>query len=139
MELKAKDLRIGNLIWSGKSNDSTKEQPFGHWHKVISIGNDDQKFEQIESETEESFEWIFKDNWTGIPLTEDILLKCGFNKHHACMVLPLLTACCLIYAIKKREFFMDFNGIDVEYNLQYVHQLQNLYFALTNKELEIEL
>lgn len=72
-----------------------------------------------------------------IPLTEEILLKCGFRKSKSGM-----------YLFDKFSFDLsDFEfGVESDYyyltiseNLKYLHQLQNLYFALTGQELEINL
>jgi len=74
-----------------------------------------------------------------IPLNEELLLKCGFVK---------LGDLDFFYIL---EYEMNFKiSSDLKmiawYNLQlhnvkieYLHQLQNLYFALTNNELNIEL
>ena len=69
-----------------------------------------------------------------VELTEEILLKCGFEKHN------------------KEFWFKDFfiGLIDNSFNLKegigvyvadvyYLHQLQNLYFALTGEELTVNL
>jgi hypothetical protein len=65
-----------------------------------------------------------------IPLTEEWLLKFGFIKH---------VSQSIWYTLNKVDvWFFDgkyVNDIDVE--IKYVHELQNLYFALTKKELTI--
>ena len=89
-------------------------------------------------------------NLTGISLTEEILLKCGFIKTEE------------YYAANEENIDVYTKGsfdvafIDNEYKLwieidedsyynfawtkiKYVHQLQNLYFTLTGQELEINL
>ena len=68
-----------------------------------------------------------------IPLTEEWLEKLGFeclytdDEHY-------------FYIDSIRGFYVNsnFQNIDCEYDLKYVHQLQNLYFALTNEELTYE-
>jgi hypothetical protein len=60
-----------------------------------------------------------------IPLTEEWLLKFGFIWHGDIKILK-----------GYLNNYVDGNG---ETHLKYVHQLQNLYFALTNEELKIEL
>jgi len=68
-----------------------------------------------------------------IPLTEEILLKCGYEinfidfKH--------------FYKLHNLYLDSNFQPIDtfITYEIKYLHQLQNLYFALTNQELNIEL
>ena len=111
--MEAKELRIGNYV---------KEE-----ENIICVDIDDIKFYSD-----------IKNKYTPqpIPLTEDILLKCGFEK-----VLNQYTK-----ETETKPFiilFLDnqFQYDDLRYrtNLQYVNQLQNLYFALTNQELTITL
>ena len=77
-----------------------------------------------------------------IPLTEDILLKCEGVKHDFNDW----------YIIEFKDYEMCVNIIDksltigddyserlISSNLEYVHQFQNIIFALTNEELEINL
>ena len=80
-----------------------------------------------------------------IPLTEDILLKCGFawSDIDVCYNLLIDREC--------DTFIIGDNGRDNYYcsvinkgnyigtQTKYLHQLQNLYFCLTGKELEIKL
>jgi hypothetical protein len=66
-----------------------------------------------------------------ILLTEEWLIKLGFIKH---------VNQSIWYTLNKVDvWFFDgkyVNDIDVEIN--FVHELQNLYFALTNEELQIK-
>jgi hypothetical protein len=76
-----------------------------------------------------------------IPLTDDILLKAGFKKKQSYFELISLTTlrlhnygekgflCELVNDIKDLDRTVYLNTI------KYLHQLQNLYFAITNKEL----
>lgn len=81
-----------------------------------------------------------------IPLTPEILIKMGWSdwsgdQIYAKMGLRINGDCNTIFAyhIKKSMFeYVDLNGYSLP-NMKYVHQLQNLYFALTGKELEFEL
>ena len=74
-----------------------------------------------------------------IPLTEDILLKCGFvevsNYHPEGKTYKLKD-------FETTEFYpyISYKGerIGNEY-IKHLHQLQNLFFALTGEELNIEL
>jgi len=90
---------------------------------------------------------VSDDNWSDlwdmfkpIPLTEEILLKCGFEKDKKNNSFN-------IYKHKYYDlFFRIFDGgaisfcLNNEYVLiKYLHQLQNLYFALTNEELIVNL
>lgn len=84
----------------------------------------------------------------GIPLTEEILLNCGFEKiNHICgysfysfdrkslkdtnAYMPLD-----IYLNPNHAKIANFT---VKQNVEYVHQLQNLFFAINGKELNINL
>lgn len=70
-----------------------------------------------------------------IPLTEEILLKCGSCLDRAYYI---LTPVEMRYSYKRKEFCVFFNT-EVICCIKYLHQLQNLYFALTGKELEVKL
>jgi len=71
-----------------------------------------------------------------IPLTEEILLKCGFEGKltfwKGLLGVSLLDGITMI-----NEFNYDCEYLHVR--TRYLHQLQNLYFALTGEELDIKL
>lgn len=62
-----------------------------------------------------------------IPITADILLNCGFKPYkngkwyHDYL------------SVHECEFIFNSKG----YRVEYVHQLQNLFYTLTNEELEV--
>jgi hypothetical protein len=114
--MKAEELRIGNLVSS-----------IGIIYKVTSIdihGN----IKGVEGST--SFNLDKTAN--SIPLTEEWILKFGFDdlgtygygrgNFHICL--------------HENEFYFPINNRKVF--IKYVHQLQNLYFALTGEDLEIK-
>ncbi|MFY8170930.1 MAG: hypothetical protein ACOVK2_07450 [Candidatus Fonsibacter sp.] len=74
---------------------------------------------------------------TPIPLTEEWLLKLGFdlinNEYHQSRNHELK----LYWTVNKNKMIPEFNEkrFVTGYDFKYVHQLQNLYFALTGKEL----
>lgn len=87
---------------------------------------------------------------TGIPLTEEILLKCGFVRqittpHIMELIAPELGEEGYIehidgnFTLTKEGsgYYNDYFGLYDR--IKYLHQLQNLYFALTGKELQINL
>lgn len=109
--MKANELRIGNII----NND-------GEEILVTSY-----TFYNIETDGE-----YFKD----IPLTEEWLLKLGFEWKGLIskgQYLTITTPCgkALVY----NDGFLKFVGVTIEVPIKHVHQLQNVYFALTGKEL----
>lgn len=89
-----------------------------------------------------------------IPLTEEWLLKFGFEKEEIICVGGLyveyhLKANSDVYMVylndfsvglyaSKREYENELAVIPTHDNVKHVHSLQNLYFALTGTELEIK-
>ena len=67
-----------------------------------------------------------------IPLTEEWLIKLGFARKGNVFRLKKLT----IFKVKER-FYSPHSGFAYSIEIQDVHQLQNLYFALTGEELTI--
>lgn len=78
----------------------------------------------------ESIEFGYEDV-KPILLTEEILLKCGYKKFDNNHYIILGH---MIYMLSDM-FICDKNGIIIKY----LHQLQNLYFAINGKELKIKL
>ncbi|MDW0238183.1 MAG: hypothetical protein QOC35_06410 [Nitrososphaeraceae archaeon] len=70
-----------------------------------------------------------------ILLTPKILEKCGFEKEHHYLRKGV------VYVFEKMnvELYPDDGRESIPLKIQYLHQLQNLYFALTCEELEINL
>lgn len=115
-----RELRIGNWIWSDDVNMPYQLNDFG---MVV---------------VKRSFE-----NRSPIPLTPDILVKCGFEivefKVHE---YRLDIHRSWIMVVKNGEF--NLHDAQDEFYSNYIpikslHQLQNLYYSLTGKELEIKL
>tara|TARA_R110000772_G_C13310212_1_gene439988 strand:- start:29118 stop:29438 length:321 start_codon:yes stop_codon:yes gene_type:complete len=106
--MEAKELRIGNYF-SWEGKSTTMK--LGHFEDHLLYPNDRRKYQPI-------------------PLTEEWLVKFGFKFRDEtdCWHLNYLT-------INKNFVMMD---IDMHVYFDYVHQLQNLYYALTNKELIIK-
>lgn len=113
--MKANELRIGNWVIDEHLDGIGNA---GFW-----------RLQQVETRLTEDYE--------PIPLTEEILLKCGFeyNKHYDSYVKETDRASEFI--IRAKDFVMC--DIDLIVKLKHLHQLQNLYFALTGEELNIEL
>lgn len=125
--MEANELRIGNKVIYSNSNTM---------YTVIGIHE-----YGIDVEDEMETTYMEYDCFQPIPLTEEILLKCGF--------------------VKRGDFWFDNDKltidkcsyddvINVRYRLnaeesificelKHLHQLQNLYWCLTNEELNINL
>lgn len=72
-----------------------------------------------------------------IPLTEEILLKCNFvamdyGTH-------IQYGHNLFWQLTYHKKVKRYSFVELERSIKYLHQLQNLYFALTEKELTINL
>lgn len=70
-----------------------------------------------------------------IPLTDEWLLKFGFEK----IIVedyPLYIYDGFIIEVYTDNCVVSYNNTEIT-KIKYVHQLQNLYFALTNNEIEI--
>lgn len=133
--MKAEELRIGNLV--NRTNKAIKHKPLG----VV-------KFEMND------FYWIEEcvddfDNYEPIPLTEEWLVRMGFNNT---AIKWMDKSVSNPVFIKKDKYYLEFVDGEYYFNLffgmsnnpvhltaiKYVHQLQNLYFALTGEELTIK-
>lgn len=138
--MKAEELRIGNYVkideGIGKvvslmSNTFCNEYANDDYN--ITIEMEDGTFrEEEESKVE------------GIPLTEEVLLTCGFeyinSDNKMCGMLSPDDG----QGKKQRIMYFDnnFRTILNTWNympINYIHEVQNLYFAITNKELNIQL
>ena len=120
--MKASELRIGNIIQY--SEDSVIFKVIGVHEYGLDVEND------IETT------YIELDQFEPIPLTEEWLFKFGFKKDGK------YNSSDRWMGIFNQPLIMG-NGYLTIPNyplteIKYVHQLQNLYFALTGQELEIK-
>ena len=134
-DIKAEELRLGNKIYMDDLDIST-----GKWHqKIIDVGYRD-IYNLINGND------MIKESYQGIPITKDWLFNFGFECR--------LASTCIKYYIGKNKITHDWlfsltwldkpeliNEPDVPFYrngghyVYFVHQLQNLYFALTKEEL----
>ena len=124
----ARELRIGNYVmWTGFENDIIK----------------------IDSITEKGT-WISTENGTHgvewkdlqpIPLTEEILMKCGFEHNYKSdytITLSHTTDDRFNFKIyKEGGFSLWYLGVPIP--VGNLHQLQNLFYALSGEELEVQI
>lgn len=80
----------------------------------------------------------------GVSITEEILLKCGFEAESKYDDLKLnginIQSCSLICkTLERRGFFLNLGEENEKLNISigYLHELQNLYYALTKEELDV--
>jgi len=121
--IQANELRIGNLV-----NCHFLTTNFNA--KVLEIKRLGVVVQDGEHENMYSFE-----NISGIPITPEILEKCGFVKSQ------------MGYEFEGIELELFFGKLKYKYgneirlrtHIQYVHQLQNLYHILCGTELNVQL
>jgi hypothetical protein len=129
--MKANELRIGSLVYI----TDTSTLLFYKQVTQINIHN----LMYLCGETKEPFEFEIEP----IPLTEEWLLKFGFEEYidfgYKTKNFDLIPLCGFTYSINKKRVMIMHKGNQMSHwlniEIQYVHQLQNLYFALTNEEL----
>ena len=136
--MESQELRIGNLVTLGSHNED---------------------FQKVEGLTENMVKlpdstnnlWVHKSMIYGVPLTPEILEMCGFENwgkfyEHSDTIVYVMHN--IIDGSSNFEIQID--GVNKFYpcidneaycwsEFKYLHQLQNLYFALTGYELEINL
>lgn len=125
--LKANELRVGNKIMQHWDYDDVGPNS----HEVI--------------HTIEPYECMLlfeKDIYSPIPLTPEILEKCGFENRSASTDYLFSLGDIHIGGSQKRFLpsYWGESGLEAYGNeLKYLHQLQNIYFALTGEELQVNL
>lgn len=128
--MEARELRIGNLLrfipLVGKvySIDKNGESPL-----IVLYSNN--KF--ISREITE---------FEPIPLTEEWLVKFGFDKWNDwggmySIDINEAKKAQIEYRIENNKCYLSIEDEQISKQINYVHQLQNLYFALTGEELKV--
>lgn len=145
--MKATQLRIGNFILF---NTEINSEPFITQYEIASINCDDTirfKSEMVEHENycNGTIGCYSIKRISPIPLTEEWLIKFGFEKNNKDYLLNNVLIFDYTYLGTGDNHHIGFmfkwgnyinEGKDIV--IQYVHQLQNLYFALTGEELELK-
>ena len=128
----AGQLRIGNYVASDHFKDRDVIV------KVRLIGQEQAIVEHPNGLTEPM---LYQGEMRPIKLTDEILLKCGFEDISSYKDFRLSINEDLYIEVSLRKninAYVSISDIDI-INVIYLHQLQNLYFALTGKELEVKL
>lgn len=125
--IKATELRIGN--WVNFAEDDT------HF-EITEITKEGLFVKNPEEET-----WIELETFSGIPLTPEILVKCGFEESYKSEYTRRFD-----HGIRV-DVGAGWNLVNNRFHVRYIgekfthikslHQLQNLYYVLTGDELEI--
>lgn len=132
--MNAKELRIGNIV-------EVNHYEYGDMYASVTSINDvgdlclhllDERF------TKEEYECTMNEV-NPIPITDELLLKIRFKKQEND---NFINGCSSIHPINLTEwaFLANTNSYKTEIrkNILYVHELQNIYYTATNKELKYE-
>ena len=116
-----KELRIGNYVQP--INESGREAKIGTVFAIgrylVSVNSNNNPYDYHCIEP--------------VLITEDILSKCKFVKQE-------LDNTVIYYnPLMELDAYFRLNGVDYDVEVKYLHQLQNLFFDLTGKELEVNL
>ncbi len=141
--INVKELRIGNVITDENGS------------KYVVIGLQDNRIvvQPYGLHPEYPIEGI-EINACGIPLTEELLLKCGFEKvikqqlfgfpqeNFYQKFYEIETSKCPLVMIKENGHLCHVIPSDGEFGCSfipvlYIHQFQNLYYSLSGKEIEV--
>jgi hypothetical protein len=132
--MNANELRIGNYV----------NLEYGGIYEVININSEGFDYVDLRKPTFKAVGRFDINSIKPIPLTEEWLLKCGFEK----IIFGFSTFYDLYFNPRfVLRFYMIPNELDLiqddrklsfkASHVLYVHQLQNLYFALSGKELVV--
>ena len=127
-----RELRVGSYVYLFRSITPSK---------ITDIG-----YSEIEKDRYEagglSSGSVFRtyvDNLNPIPVTNELLIKCGFRKEKDSFYRADLGNIVLIqygYYIQLMECTSETIPV---VKIEFLHQLQNLYYSLTGRELEVNL
>lgn len=138
--MKATELRIGNIVFYNSEDD--KNEPVRYY---CTINGADLRIMQDDENYLKSHE--------PIPLTPELLEKCGFSDKDyksgyigieikaGGMITDFVLTKPQVLGEFQKQFCWEYTAGNIPFflKLEYLHQLQNLYFSLTCKELEINL
>lgn len=117
------------------------ELRLGNWFKWCSLASMGRGYAQIQHAHYIEAYAQFKEP---IPLTQDILLKCGFiyDDNEECYVLELENGTAFSHIIEGiTHYWSDYEAmwVDIKQEIKYLHQLQNLIYSITGQELIVKL
>lgn len=127
-----KELRIGNYVYLQNSKTP---------YKITEVGYREIEYPRYEASgisTEAVFR-TYVDNLNPIPISEELLLKCGFREEERSFYRADLGN----VSFNQYGYYIHLKECSSEairvIKITSLHKLQNLYFAMTGKELEVSL
>lgn len=138
--MKANELRIGNFVQSIFHDENSEIKNFYNVCKICNISEQGISANRVFPDDSTSYTGSFEP----IPLTEEWLLRFGFKKKMGFYEIRgkrsklMLVKSTLRINLAQQCITEITYGDCYAFNLSSVHQLQNLYFALTGEELTIK-
>jgi len=134
--MEANELRIGNLIYFYK-DPKDKEVSIG---KIKSIYYSPTVYQSYVVELYDGFVLHIKKEIKPIKLTEKLFLKIRFNKIGVNFQINGISIWHSSYSkCYQLRYCLIGSEIERKINLEFLHQLQNLYFSLTGEELNVNI
>lgn len=135
--IQANELKKGNFVLD-RGGKTIRVDWIEKYKVCMDLSNDSQF--PLQPLTED-FEYL-----QPIPLTEDILLKCGFEKYSTDKSINYKLGAFRFNYVNEGKFkgkrYLTYGNVLSSTShraMEYLHSFQNLYFALTQQELEIKL
>jgi hypothetical protein len=117
------ELRFGNYVIV-KNYDSK------YWNKIGQVEAFTRNAEYVSLDINQNSAFYLKDI-EPILLTEEILIKCGFGKWLGLYSQNTFTL--------STDNHIEYEHTQTSVKIKYLHELQNIYFAIKNEELTIQL
>lgn len=140
--MKPTELRIGNLIQLNPNKEW-----YGSGDQIVTIESISEKginYQHFPYEGDLFWDSLDDDRFAPIPITEKWLIRFGFEESNDLKNLWIKNGISILEKGITEKKFYDFlfndnceQGTADAVSLRWVHQLQNLYFALTGEELKI--
>ena len=143
--IQAKELRFGNKLLNQSGDVITVEQ-IRHstivFNNYLQVGNEEDQYRSTvltyTSRVVEIVEEIEYQNLSPIPLTDQVLKNCGFRNF-------IRDEWILSFNRSHADFVFNHDGLQMtepaafRKPIKYLHQLQNVIFALTGEELKVQM
>lgn len=122
----ARELRLGDYVYLQNSKTP---------YLITEIGYSEIEYPRYEvrGKSSQAVVRTYIENLKPILLNEEVLLRCGFEKRQ------FGSAMVYYHPLIELDAHFCLNGVDYNIPVHGLHQLQNIYFDLTGKELEINL
>lgn len=134
--MRIEELRIGNCLLAKEDNKPCKVESIDKQFNYVWTVNDTTVYSYPLDLSLTGIEDTEKVGFSPVRLSEYDLLKCGFEETQLWEDNPtyyVLDNFVLKIDYSENVFYFD------DTKIEYVHELQNIYFALTKTELKIEL